>query len=311
MKKKFLKLLTCIVFCGTLLLSVIFCAGCYVVKGVKMSKLVGTYELTRYHGDEDYIARDSMELYIVIKNDGKGYYVYKDKDTPLHCGEITCRFTTNQEDSSIYDYVEILFSQNVSEYHKLAINGKNLNSQKTKWKPINKIGDPLEIDYYIDVDFMKVDNATDLSYLEDTFDRNFTVQPQGAFSKIGLYKFLYFEDHATGSLISEGVEDPVYAYIQLNPYENKALVYYMLKSDEVQVEREYTCSFVYDGENFVANIGEKSCTIEWTGMRVGQPNTEPAIDWVFVQTAVGEVQDLTETIAQAVADYQASKMPQA
>ena len=175
MKKKILKLLTCIVFCGTLLLGVILGSGCYVVKGVKMSKLVGTYELTHYSGKEDYIARDEKKLYIVINSDGKGYYVYEDKNTPLHCAEITCRFTANQEDSSVYDYVGLSFSRNTSEYHKLAVNGKNLNSKQTKWKPINKIGDPLEIDYYIDVDFNKVDNATDLSYVEKTLGKKLTV----------------------------------------------------------------------------------------------------------------------------------------
>ena len=142
------KFITSVFMAAWLISSIFLAAGCYMVKGVKMSKLVGTYQLTCYSGAEDYIALNEMELYIVIKSDGMGYYTYKDKDTDLHYGQMTCQFTSSEEDSSIYEYVGLTFGEQSTSSHKLAINGKNLNSQQVKWKAI-EWGKPLEIDYYI------------------------------------------------------------------------------------------------------------------------------------------------------------------
>lgn len=292
----------------------IFCtvvaAGCYVIKGVKMSKLVGTYELTHYYGKEDYMTRDEMKLYVVINNNGSGYYVYQDKDTPLHCAEMLCRFTASQEDSSLYEYVELSFERNQSDWHKLGINGERLNSKQTKWKPI-VWGEPLEIDYYIDVDFKKVSSKTDLSYVEQTFNTTLTALPLGVSATVGLYEFSYFSAADTENTETVEPEKPVYAYLLLNPYQNKATAYYMLKSNEQQVTEEYTCSLSYDGANYWVKIGNsEGYKIEWEGLKITSSASSIATDWLFQRVDSNVLCDVTERIEEKVAQYEQEKNQQ-
>ena len=122
-----------------LILSLTVLSGCYITNSAKMKYVEGTYELTTYSGDGNWLEEREMKLIMVIRSDGTGYYGYKDHDTEPFISELRCRFINDPEESGKYEYVEIDFDGR-GEYHKFAINGRpwqtntNLNSQKPQWK---------------------------------------------------------------------------------------------------------------------------------------------------------------------------------
>ena len=171
MKKSIKRILSITMALVLILSTVAVLSGCYVTHSAKMKYVEGTYELTAYSGDGNWLEEREMKLIMVIRSDGTGYYGYKDKDTAPFVSELRCRFINDPEESGKYQYVEIDFKGN-GEYEKLAINARisnqNLNSQKPKWKPI-EWGKTPEIDYQIYVGFTRIDKATDRSIIDEYF----------------------------------------------------------------------------------------------------------------------------------------------
>ena len=57
------------------------CSGCTVSVATRKSRIVGTYKLTSmtdYDGDD--VTKKGIEAYLVVPNEGYGYYVYKDDE---------------------------------------------------------------------------------------------------------------------------------------------------------------------------------------------------------------------------------------
>lgn len=240
MRKRIVKMLAPFVLMAVFIFSAVFATGCYIIKGVKMRDLVGTYELTHYSAKTDLLAEREIKLYIVINSDGRGYYVYKDKDTELYAAELRCRFEANTDDSSKYDYVYLKFNERTDEV-KFGVFGKNLNRNDPVYKPIGQ-GWP-ERDYTIDVDFNKVSKKTDLSYVNDVFDRNFTAMPYGLATLSALYENFgpmlnerYIGDE---ELLPFDQEAPLYAYVRLDVFNNKAQIYYAYPSEKQPIMKEF------------------------------------------------------------------------
>ena len=90
--KKIISLLLSAFLTATLLVAF---SGCYNSTPAPMGKLVGTYKLTKYDFKyeteeeySDYLAEKQIKAYLVVKDDGTGYYVYGDKDTAIHAEEV-------------------------------------------------------------------------------------------------------------------------------------------------------------------------------------------------------------------------------
>ena len=249
MKKRIVKIFTTLALVMILLCSVVFASGCYVIKGVKMNKLVGTYQLTSYSTKVDQIAEREMTLYMVIRSDGTGYYAYKDKDTALYCAEMRFRFTANQEDSSIYDYVECDFRAE-NDWVKFGIAKKMLNFNQIKWKPL-EWGKPLEKDYDITVRMQKVSDKTDLSFICEELHADLQALPHGAATLARVYQYNGITTEAGVYLTADeiaafGLEEPVYSYIRLDVFQNKATSYYFYESESQQFVKEYAMTLTQE-----------------------------------------------------------------
>ena len=219
-------------------------SGCIITKSAKMKYVEGTYKLTTYSGNSDWLTERGIELIMVIRADGTGYYGYRSNDAEPFISELRCNFLTDPEESGKYQYVEIDF-EGKGEYHKLGINAdfkdQNLISKEAKWKG-NLFEGTAEIDYYIDVGFTRIDKATDRSIIDERFS-GAPVLPYGIKKYVGAYHFTTFEGGIYPDV--EGYVPPsplVYFYLDLDFYSGKATAYYMLKSNEEA--RVVTCDLL-------------------------------------------------------------------
>lgn len=230
-----------------LILSATVLSGCYVTNSGKMSDIEGTYQLTHYSGDSDWLAERAITMFMVIRSDGTGYYAYKKGEEEPFIAELRCKYIQDPDDSSKYEYVEIDFVGN-GEYNKFAINARssNLNSQRAVWGG-NLFEGNAAIDYYIDVDFKRVDKATDLSYIAKNFG-NYTPIPFGAKRLEGSYNVMEIINADLSADPSVPTESPfVYFYLTIDVVNGSGQVRYMLKSDEKAQEKFFTVTLTSNG----------------------------------------------------------------
>jgi len=248
----------------TLIFSCVALTGCYIVDSGKMRTIEGTYELTNYSTNKDEKADRGIRLFIVIRSDGNGYYAYEDNDTPLHLAEMKCRFTQDPDKSGYYDYVELEFL-NKNDWKKFGINarGKSLNSSIPKYKG-NLFQGTLEVDYYVDVDFRKVDRATDLSYITETLGE-LSPLPYGAMAIGGTYASSSLS--ASNSIFEPNYHDSplVYFYIRLDILAAKGEAWYMKKSDEVARNETFDISITKTDTGYTAKLGNTDATLITNG----------------------------------------------
>ena len=244
-----LALVLILIFSATTVLS-----GCYVTRSAKMKYVEGTYELTSYSGDSNWLEERGIKLIMVIRSDGTGHYGYVDNEGEPFTSELRCRFINDPENSEKYQYVEIDF-EGKGEYHQLGINAtirnQNLNSSKPKWKG-NLFEGTAEIDYYVSVGFTRIDRATDTSVIEEHFGEA-PFFPAGArrinntYSSYGLVGI-----DASPSFVAIPENPFVYFYVDIDLYKNQGKAWYMLKSDERAVEKTFAVSVSDDGNGSFA-----------------------------------------------------------
>lgn len=314
MKKKLWKLFTPIALIAVLVFSTIFATGCYIIRSVKMTDLVGTYELTRYTAKTDILAEREIKLYMIIKSDGSGYYVYKDKDTALYASEMRFSFETDPEESSKYEYVHAQFNLQ-DETVKFGVNGKNLNYNKIVWKQLTLENFKLEQDYTIDVDFNKVSEKTDLSYVNDVFDTNLTALPYG------LARLAYtYQSHGPkwnesylnkAEMLQFDQEMPLYNYVSVDVFNNKAKFYYAYPSENQPLTREFDITvtstteagtFTITAENYSATITSSKYSTRLIIEQAVQDKEGNAQTLVWEYSQYVELNyDLTEMINNSIA----------
>ena len=142
-------------------------AGCYMIKGQKMSKVKGTYELTSYsrtngktNSVTDYLT-DGYVAYLIVTGTSEGYYVISDGENDPYYKNATLSYLYNQEDASIVEYV-IYRLEGSSEEQKLGVAGGNLNFSR----PAIKFSENVYSDG-LSMSFKKVSKKTDLSYAQE------------------------------------------------------------------------------------------------------------------------------------------------
>ena len=146
---------------------IVMSAGCYVVKGQKMSRVKGTYELTRYTRTNgktsevtDYIEEYGYRVYLVVTGSGEGYYVYQDQQsiTPRY-QTVTLSYEYNQDNSKLVEYVIYRMYNAEEQRFGVTKNALNFSRPSIKWSE-NVAQDG------IDMDWKRVSAKTDLSYAE-------------------------------------------------------------------------------------------------------------------------------------------------
>ena len=266
MKNSIRRLISLATVLALLILSVAVLSGCYVVKSGKMNRVEGVYKLTTYSGKTNYLEERGIEMYMIIRADGGGYYAYKDNDTAPYISELRVSYESDPEESGKYSYVNIKFTGSDDPAH-LAVYAPtfdfntNLNSQKPVWKPI-VWGETPEIDYYIDVDFTRVERSTELDALKELFG-DAPLLPYDAKRYDGTYKL---ESIVMTSDTAEMPENPyVYYYITLDFVAGTAKIYNMRKDDEITSTATLNdLSVLYENGDYRISMGGKSYLINTT-----------------------------------------------
>ena len=139
--------------------------GCYMISGQPMNKLKGTYELKSYswtngknNATTNYMVSIEYAAYLVVTGTSEGYYVWKSTDTSPTKIPVSLTYEYSQEDSSKVEYV--YYTREGYEPKKFGVNKKNLNFNK----PVVKFSETVYTNGE-EMSFLKVSNATDLSYV--------------------------------------------------------------------------------------------------------------------------------------------------
>ncbi len=237
-------------------------SGCYVIRGQKMDKVKGTYKLTNYTYTPSYERREGYtpdrrdyvngdkylyEDYLIITGSGSGYYVHKEAGAPAYVKEVTLSYEYNQDDSSKVDYVvykDVLMGS-TSDINRLGVNGNILNHSKTGMDYTQLFtGKKMRTDEF-SVSWKKVDNATDLSYVQKQLGTLKEYDYEG-YGVRGIYELWSSTDMETGTLI-ESKFQYFYYVIDTAKGTTTAKVYYALKETPTQ-QVEKTVPFSGDGE---------------------------------------------------------------
>lgn len=220
-----------------LILCLILSSGCYVTRASKISKIVGTYELTSYTDDGvDMITKYDMQAYLVVNNEGKSYY-YLRRGEYVSLEEINLRFIPDEEESGKYSYIEYQRDSS-SEWEKLGYADDGFNSNRIHYKG----GWGNLTSYYVYTSYKKVSKVKDLSYLSSKIANLPTPLEfgKGLYDGIYSYQFIYnnFDSEKQKRFNEYFDEEFVYWFIDLNLYTGKATTYTMQKSDEVSKETQ-------------------------------------------------------------------------
>ncbi|MBO5716335.1 MAG: hypothetical protein J6S23_08110 [Clostridia bacterium] len=260
MKNSYRRLLSFALVLVLILSTAAVLSGCYVTRSAKMKFVEGTYELTSYSGDSNWLEERGIKLIMVIRSDGTGYYGYKDNTTDGFISELRCRFTQDTEDSSKYQYVEVDFTGN-GEYHQLGINAdwrtQKLGSSTAKWKG-NLFQGTAEIDYYISVGFTRISKKTDRSVLDEHFPGEHQTVVYGMQKYQGTYEFERCDGGIYPDVVGYVPPSPfVYFYLNIDFYDGTGKAYYMLTKDEVAKEVEISVKAIKnDDGTFSVHVGE-------------------------------------------------------
>lgn len=239
MKKFYSVLLAC-----GLLLCALFQGGCYLTNSQKMSDVKGTYLLTTYKRTEkhyenikedkivttvtDEIENRGLVRYLVISGENKGYYVYKDNETPAYTYEIQLNYQADEEDSGKYNYVGYK-SLSETDWSNLGITKNSLN----EYRPAlcSKLFGQEVSQYGYERRWEKVDDATDLSYVQAQLGDMPTYSLE-AWEKEGGY---FTEISFPTEVAEENTEVPyAYYFFILDTYAMQATTYFAEPNGEPQ-----------------------------------------------------------------------------
>lgn len=222
-------------FIMAFVMMLVLCSGCTISIATRKSKLVGTYKLTTltdYAGD--MIGRKGIEAYLVVPESGRGYYVYKDNDTPVSVRYADIIFHPDEEKPNRYSQVEYAVDGDEKSY-KCGNTGGALNYSELGFKSVK----PIET-YWKSTAWTREDRAQDLSYVEDQLGDLPEVIPYGLAKYDGYYVYSgYYIEQGGTEFYDEFSERFVYAILDVDAAAGKATAYYMLKSDMLSREAEY------------------------------------------------------------------------
>ena len=326
MKKKFLLLATLSLF---VILSAVVLSACYVSNPATLDNVVGTYELDTYtrtpkaDGETTYdsinmIEKYGIKAYLVLKENGRGYYVYKDNETPLYAKEIivTYKYDSDELVESIY------YNAGVSDKgdgypgkgeEDLGVNFKKKRKRLAYNFPAIKIG-AIDRQFSQTVHYEKVSDKTDLSYVKGKLG-NVSVAPYEVQNLTGVHVFdgTYSDD-----------KEYLYYIIDMNVTDKKATVYSKKKGEEGVVNANVEVNYVIPksadaGENIKITVGDKSYEAAYginyapTSIYERELNEDGSEKWsvCFGTYAKGtDIQGLIAGIEEAYENYLAEKARQ-
>ena len=233
--------------------------SCYFISAQPMSKLKGTYKLTSYTytpkherkegytaKTRDYIndAEYKYEDYLIITGTGQGFYAHKDASGESYVKEITLRYEYSQDDSSKIEYVifndSITVNADDGGVNRLGVSKKQLNYTKAALDYNELITKKPMQSESISVRWEKVDNATDLSFVNGQIS-NMKYYKYDAFCVRGIYEINTYVNSET----LEHLRPHQYFFIVIDTAYgiNEANIYYATtEAPTEQIKRTVTFS---------------------------------------------------------------------
>ena len=216
------------VILSVLLIAAILAAmsGCFMIHGQRMRNLKGTYELTHYtYKGKQY----QYEDYLVITGGAMGYYVRKEADKPAYIKEVKLSYEYDTDDSSKIEYVvfqDALTTEIESGRNRVGVNGKILNYSRPETELFGVVLGA------ISVSWQKVDNATDLSYVEKQLGKLKQYDYEG-FAARGIYELNVPTEIETGNAVDSKYQY-LYYVVDTAMGVTNAKIYYALKETPTQ-----------------------------------------------------------------------------
>ena len=215
----------------------------------KIDDIVGTYRLvtdttTAYEQDTvDNIQTYEKDVYLVLTGSEKGYYVYKDKDTPVFAREVKLEYYKNENDK----VTSITFRIDENTQRSLLVNANKDVMLVSRWTAATKINDAYDIEY------KKISNDVDLSAVKKVYG-DLTVFGYNLYRYDGLYSAELYNG------LQKNFSEYIYKYYSIDSAACKATLYYALKSDKkAVVTTDLDVSFTQNEENGILiglKIGE-------------------------------------------------------
>lgn len=267
---KSIKKFSIILLLAIIAAAVLLISACSKVNAAPKSKIVGTYQLTRYERSRssdgadpvNLIERDGIVCYLVVAENGNGYYAYKDNNTAAYVLGAKIEFKADEDDASKFEYV-VYSTEKDSSSTSLGYDHDVLNKSRPVFKGQLFQG-TLEVDYTLYTEFKKVSKAQDMSYI-NAHMQNAAVYNYGEYLYSGYFNKNFIE---YPSVLVDFAQADIYAYyfVKLDPIANKAKLFYMLKSDMVRKTEtvDYTTELgtnEFGGEMLKLTIGTKTAEI--------------------------------------------------
>lgn len=230
-----------IALCMAIVLSAITLTACYPSNPTKMSKLVGTFQLTsftRSYTDEkvddqqvthDMLAERGIEVYLVVKSDGTGYYIYKDNDHAAGARIVKITYSYDEDDSALVS--SIVYNVGIGEYgdgspmigrEHLGVNFKRRRKQLSYTMPA-----VFGRKYSQSVVYKQVSSDTTLAYAQKQLGVTLQVAPYEVAGLDGWHYYSYEVDENTPY---------IYYFMDVHMAAGTADIYYALKEDGVPRE---------------------------------------------------------------------------
>ncbi len=242
--------------------------ACYTSKPDTMDNLTGTYKLTLFTskpkdaGQEveptDMIKEKGVAAYLIVKDDGTGYYAYKDNEKSW-IRSVRITYSYDEEDASKVKELRYYDGMGADQTKRYPGTGREtLGLTFTKKEKKLHYNQPavISVKQSTVVTYEKVNNGTDVNYVADKLSISATVCP---FALNGL---------TTMTKYCEPESPYVYYFISFDPSGTKADIYYRLKESETpvhQTELPVTIKAPTDATgNYSITVGEVTYSRTYT-----------------------------------------------
>lgn len=239
MKKKIIGILVAVCLLATLLAL----TACYVSRPDTIENVAGTYKLAEFTRTpkaeteeeqnnpdarkEDIIKQKGIEAYLIVKADGRGYYIYKDNDKPLYAREVKITFDYDEDNKEQVKEIHYTWDTSITGdgypgrgKEPLGVNFSKSSKQLTYYLP-SWDGLLIKREYSQQVRYERISSKTDPT---PYYSGKIPAYELANMDGIHVYNEGYYNDNA-----------PYYYYlIDLNVVTMKANVCYLAKNADAQ-----------------------------------------------------------------------------
>lgn len=275
MRKNIALILAAVLIASMLCLMLVAC------NPAKLNKITGTYQLTMYSrqaksgsDNENLIEKWGITAYLVVRDDGTGYFVYESNDVDLTAIAVSLEYTYDTDDVQKVRSIKVTDAKKFSDtylgwYNNLKVNYKG---RKESYLTCSKIALGSLSPSSGSTTYTRVDKATDLSYVQKQLGKDITPLSNDNLARLhGLFQMTY------------GIgEEDVYAYrfASVNVVDNTVTIYSALKEDlqlqdgkyaiaqDKRSEKTYSlsitngCELYFAGYRFITSMNENNLELK-------------------------------------------------